>query len=78
MAAGFYVTMIRGEHHRRVSFLAGPYAEHAEALRAVAPAKALAQKLDPWADFDAFGTASLDPPVRLGVFNHLVSTGRKL
>lgn len=70
---GFYVTMRRG---KRVAFLAGPYDAHEQAIGAVDSASAMARKMDPWADFDWFGTASLDPPLRLGVFNHLVRNDR--
>jgi hypothetical protein len=52
----YYVTMVRGE---RVAWLAGPFKTHTEALANVSRARAEACKVDPWCDFDAFGTSSL-------------------
>lgn len=52
----YYVTMIRG---KRTAWLAGPFATHGEALALVPAARQLASQIDPWSDFDAFGTASL-------------------
>ena len=49
----FYVSVIDGS---RYGFLAGPYDTHEEALAMVEPAKKMAQKLDDWAWFYAFGT----------------------
>lgn len=53
----YYVTMIRG---KRTAWLAGPFRTHKEALAKVEAATTLAIKIDPWAHFDAFGTASLE------------------
>lgn len=52
----YYVTMIRA---KRTAFLAGPLATHAQALALVDAAKRKASEVDPWSDFDAFGTSSL-------------------
>jgi hypothetical protein len=52
----FYVTIQRG--HRQ-GFLLGPYDTHDVALAAVDRGRALACKADVWAEFDAFGTASV-------------------
>jgi len=55
---GYYVTMVRDG---RVAYLVGPFInDHAAALRAVEPARIAAAKIDPFADFDLFGTARLD------------------
>jgi hypothetical protein len=51
----YYVTVIRGE---RTGWLLGPYATHAEALARVDAARIVAQTIDPYTVFDAFGTAS--------------------
>lgn len=50
-----YVSMIRD---RRYALMAGPFLTHAEALLMVDPVKAEASRLDPFCDFDAFGTCS--------------------
>lgn len=52
----YYVTMLRD---KRYAFLLGPFATHDEALALVNTAQAEAHKVDPWSDFDAFGTGSL-------------------
>lgn len=67
----FYVTMIRDT---RVAWLAGPFAEHQQALDLVEPARQATYKVDPRSAFDAFGTSSIDrdpdlPPPRAGVLN---------
>jgi hypothetical protein len=54
----YYVTMRRGITKPRVAWLAGPFETHFAALIMVDSARTLACKLDPWADFDFFGTAS--------------------
>jgi len=51
----YYVTVIRG---RRVGWLAGPFSRHEDALALVEWCRRIACNLDPWCDFDAFGTAS--------------------
>lgn len=53
----YFVSIVRSSTQR--GLLAGPFKTHAEALAMVEPAKRLARELDPWADFDAFGTCSL-------------------
>jgi hypothetical protein len=51
---GYYVTVIRDY---KVGWLFGPIADHEIAKLMVEPIKRLACKLDPWCDFDAFGTS---------------------
>lgn len=61
----------------RSGLLAGPFATHSEALFRLDDAKRMACKLDPWADFDAFGTMSLPSPSgRVGVLNDRLGVGR--
>ena len=69
---GHYATVVRsaGTPRQRVGWLAGPFASEEEARAHLPAAKAKARELDPWTDFDAFGTASREamhhPP---GVLN---------
>ncbi len=56
---GFYVTMRRAS---RTAWLAGPFAEHGEALASVTAAKGAALDLDPRSHWDSFGTARLEAP----------------
>jgi hypothetical protein len=71
MTSGFYVTVLRGS---RVGYLAGPFAEHAAALDAVGSARREAVAIDPFCDFDAFGTTKVSgrAPLPPGVLNHLL------
>jgi hypothetical protein len=71
MTSGFYVTVLRGS---RVGYLAGPFAEHAAALEAVSSARREAVAIDPFCDFDAFGTTKVSgrAPLPPGVLNHLL------
>lgn len=55
-ARDYYVSMIRDS---RYALMAGPFATHAEALQMVDPVKKEAGRLDPFCDFDAFGTCSM-------------------
>lgn len=55
-ARDFYVSLIRDS---RYALLAGPFATHDQALAFVQPAKDEAARLDPFTDFDAFGTCSM-------------------
>lgn len=57
VAKGFYVTIKRD---KRTGWLRGPFKTHAESIDAVAETAAEAKRIDPWADFDYFGTASID------------------
>jgi len=50
----FYASVIDGD---RKALLLGPYNTHEEAQANVERAKALAEEVDPWAYFYAFGTA---------------------
>lgn len=52
---GYYVTVARG---KRVGWLAGPFADHQQALALVPMVRDEAVRVDPWCAFDAFGTAS--------------------
>lgn len=62
----YFVTMRRD---KRTAFLAGPFATHTEALERVDAARQAASKVDPWSDFDSFGTSSL--PTGSGVVGKL-------
>ena len=53
----YYVSVVRSAKQR--GLLAGPFRTHDEALAHVDRAKTLACEIDPWCDFDAFGTCSL-------------------
>lgn len=64
---GFYYVDARDAG--RVAWLAGPFARHADALAWLDPARLLAQKLDPWAAFYAFGTLRAPHGGRLGQLN---------
>lgn len=55
----YFVSIRRGDAKPRVGLLAGPFPTHTEALAMVDPARRLACQIDPWADFDYFGTMSL-------------------
>lgn len=65
MNIGYYVTVIRG---KRTGWLAGPYSRHDDAKAAVETVRREACRIDPWCDFDAFGTARLEStdPLPLG------------
>lgn len=56
--SGHYVTMVREGNPKRVAWLAGPFKTHEEAVAHVDRARAVAHEVDPWSEFDAFGTAS--------------------
>lgn len=53
---GYYVTVKRDQ---RCRLLSGPYTTHRAALEQVATVRRIACRLDPWCDFDAFGTAKI-------------------
>lgn len=65
---GYYVTMKRDT---RTAWLLGPYETHTEALEDVARGRKLAGAVDPFADFDAFGTSSItsDDELPIGVLD---------
>jgi len=71
----YYVTMIRAGKDKP-AFLAGPFDTHEEAKAHVEPARKKAAEVDPWSDFDAFGTtgvtAEKHPP---GVLNRHIGIG---
>lgn len=66
---GFYVTCIRGD---RVGWLYGPCGSHSDAIGMIDACRIKAREIDPWTDFDAFGTAKLErqnlPSGRLNQF----------
>jgi hypothetical protein len=72
----FYVTMVRD---KRVAWLAGPFDKHEDALAHVEPARKAANEVDPWSEFDAFGTAHREaeqhPP---GVLNRKLGIGAQM
>lgn len=72
----YYITMIREPGPKqRVAWLVGPFETHAAALAMVEPARRLANRLDPWSDFDAFGTSSLPAGTGpVGKLNSALST----
>jgi hypothetical protein len=53
----YYVSVVRSSKQR--GLLAGPFPSHGAALALVDAARRLACELDPWCDFDAFGTCSV-------------------
>lgn len=53
---GYYVTVQRGS---KTGYLFGPIASHDVAKLLVEPVRALCCRIDPWCDFDAFGTSSI-------------------
>ncbi len=61
MDAGYYVTVRRLQ---RTAWLLGPYETQEEAAAQVRRGRILASEVDPWMDFDAFGTAHLAGRVR--------------
>lgn len=70
----FYVSVKEGECY---GLLAGPYDTHDEALEMVPEVKRVAQGVDPWAVFYAFGTAKTSPGhCKPGTLNHLLGRGK--
>ncbi len=66
----YYVSMRRNGGYR---LLAGPFRnDHAGALAMVDRARVLACDLDPWSDFDAFGTVRLPDDNVPGILNDLL------
>jgi hypothetical protein len=53
---GYYVTVQRDG---KTGWLFGPIADHDVAKQLVPAVRALACRIDPWCDFDAFGTSSI-------------------
>lgn len=72
---GYYVTLRRGG---KAAWLLGPFKVHQRAIDAVPEAYRKACEIDPWCDFDEYGTASIDsdkphPPGKLNsILPHLV------
>ena len=66
----YYVSVLNGSKR---GLLAGPYKTHQEALDMVEPAKKLAQEVDSWDWFYAFGTCKTpDGYAGQGVLNDLL------
>ena len=75
----FYVSVIDaprigGEIEvKRFGLLAGPYETHEEALARVGVVREIAEEVNSWAHFYAFGTVKLkQPPYPVGRLNHLL------
>lgn len=68
MTERFYVSVINGPKR---ALLRGPFLSHGEALDRVEETRAIAEKLDPWAVFYAFGTVGIkgEGPIKKGVLN---------
>lgn len=56
-AVGFYTTVIRGN---RVGYLLGPFDDEPTARAAMPAARRLAEQVDPFTVFDAFGTCRVE------------------
>ncbi|MGF7178388.1 hypothetical protein [Azospirillum doebereinerae] len=66
----YYVSIVRDS---RVGLLAGPFIDdHAAALAWVERARAEAERCDPFAVFDAFGTVRLTSSAKPGVLNSIL------
>ena len=68
----YYVSVINGTQWR---LLYGPFENHPDAIAAVKPTRQLAETVDRWAYFYAFGTVRLEPnetPPPAGIINHLL------
>ena len=66
----YYVSCKDGD---RYSLLLGPFDTHEEALENVDEAKRMAQEIDCWACFYAFGTCRVPPGYALpGKLNHMM------
>lgn len=75
----FYVSVIDGPRIgdaievKRMGLLAGPYQTHQEALDTVDAVRKIADEINVWAHFYAFGTVKLkEPPYPDGRLNHLL------
>lgn len=73
-----YYVSVRNPDTGQFSLLAGPYETHQEALDKVRLAKELALQRDPFAQFYAYGTASLPaadlPDLPASIFNTELET----
>jgi hypothetical protein len=69
---GFYVTVLRGT---KTGFLLGPHGTREAAEGRVGLGKRLANEVDPWVGFDAFGVTRLQgqpgDELPLGVLNEM-------
>jgi hypothetical protein len=77
--AMYYVSVIDGPRIggeievKRMGLLAGPYETHEEALDRVDEVRKIAEEINAWAHFYAFGTVKLkDLPYPDGRLNHLL------
>lgn len=78
----FYVSVIDGPRIggeiqvKRMGLLAGPYETHEEALDKVNAIRKIAEEVNVWAHFYAFGTCKLKEPINgsypPGRLNHLL------
>lgn len=75
----FYVSVIDGPRIggeievKRFGLLAGPYETHQEALDKVDAVRKIAEEVNAWAHFYAFGTVKLKKaPYPVGRLNHLL------
>lgn len=69
----YYVSVIDGP---RWGLLAGPYPQHQQALDLICLVKRLAQDVDPWGAFYAYGTCRVrdgQPDLGPGRLNHLLA-----
>lgn len=79
LAEMYYVSVIDGPpiggeiEVKRMGLLAGPYETHEEALERVAAVRKIAEEVNAWAHFYAFGTVKLkQQPYPVGRLNHLL------
>lgn len=54
--ANYYVSVVDGP---KVGLLAGPFADHQQALDLVKTVRVLAEKIDPWSHFYSLGTLAM-------------------
>lgn len=60
MAEGFYTTVVRRQcGSQRVGYLLGPYDDEETARAKISIARRLAEQVDPFTAFDAFGTCKI-------------------
>lgn len=68
MLVGYYITTLRDSRQR---YARGPFDSLAAAEASIPETRALAQRLDPWSDFDAWGVTKYTAKVLpTGPMNH--------